>query len=50
MTLANKITSYPIPEGTSGSGDVDVLIEIRSAMDDLRYHNHTLEDEIHIIK
>lgn len=38
------------PEGTSGSGDVDTLAEICAAMDELRHHNQTLEDEIHNIR
>lgn len=37
-------------EGTNGSGDVDALMEMCAAMDELRFHNHTLEDDVNIIR
>lgn len=48
--MVNMRVPSPTPEGTSGSGDVNVLEEMRVIMDELRRHNHTLEDDVHNIR
>lgn len=39
-----------MPEGTSGSGDVDPMVEMHAVIDELQFHNQTLKDGVYNIK
>lgn len=47
--MVNMIALSPTPIGTNNSGDVNALVEMHTAMDELRHHNQTLEDDVHNI-
>lgn len=42
--------SIPTPEGTSGTGDAEVMDEIWAAIYELRCHNWMLEDDVQNIR
>lgn len=39
-----------MPEGTNGTGDIDAMVKICTAIDELRSHNQMLEDDVQNIK
>lgn len=48
--MVNKIVLSPTPKGTSGTGDANVVVEMRASLDKLWCHNQTLEDDVHNIR
>ena len=48
--MVNMRASSPTPKGTSGSGDVNTLVEMHAVMDKLHRHSQTLDENVHNIR